>query len=161
LVGFRKGELLGLEWSSVSYDDHSISIVQSIPLTTNGEAVVKAPKTKSSIRIVDMPEWYMRELKEYHHQSKLNRLQAGDAWQGGDKYYVRLHDLRHSAASLLIENGVDLKTIQERLGHKKYQTTADIYAHISKKIKVESASKLDKFEPSNIIRLQPVFKSSL
>jgi integrase len=108
-----------------------------------------------------MPELYMRELKEYHHHLKLNRLQDGDAWQGGDKFYVfqngfgkpyyfntpslwwrrflkrhnlkqiRLHDLRHSAASLLIEEGIDLKTIQERLGHKKYQTTADIYAHIS------------------------------
>jgi integrase len=48
---------------------------------------------------------------------------------------VRLHDLRHYVASLLIEGGVDMKTIQERLGHKKYQTTADINAHISKKIK--------------------------
>jgi integrase len=186
LGGFRRGELLGLEWQYVNYEEHSISIQQSISLTENGEAIVKSPKTESSQRIVDMPEWYMRELKDFHHQSKINRLKLGDAWQGGERsfvfqsgygkpyYYntpslwwrkflrrhklkpVRLHDLRHSAASLLIEDGVDLKTIQERLGHKKYQTTADIYAHISKKVKKESASKLDKFDPSKIIRQQTV-----
>jgi integrase len=69
---------------------------------------------------------------------------------------IQLHDLRHSAASLLLEEGVDLKTIQERLGHKKYQTTADIYAHISEKVKKESASKLDKFDPANNFRQQVV-----
>jgi integrase len=156
LGGFRRGELLGLEWHSVSYDDHSISIAQSIPLTEYGEALVKAPKTKSSVRIVDMPEWYMRELKKYHNQSKLDRMNAEDSWQGGDRNYafqsgngkpyyhntpslwwlkflkrhnlkpIRLHVLRQSAASLLIEEGVDLKTIQEQLGHKKYQTAADL-----------------------------------
>jgi integrase len=101
-------------------------------------------------------------------------MNAGENWEDGERSYVfhnsigkpyynntpsfvkrhnlkqiRLYDLRHSAASLLLEEGVDLKTIQERLGHKKYQTTVDIYAHISEKVKKESASKLDKFDPAN------------
>jgi integrase len=186
LGGFRRGELVGLEWHSVSYEDHSISIQQSISLTERGKAMVKSPKTKSSIRIVDMPEWYMRDLRKFHNQSKLDRMNAGEQWLEGERSYVfhtgfgkpyyhntpslwwrrflkrhnlkqiRLHDLRHSAASLLLEEGVDLKTIQERLGHKKYQTTADIYAHISEKVKKQSASKLDKFDPANNFRQQVV-----
>ncbi|MEV2910581.1 site-specific integrase [Paenibacillus larvae] len=103
----------------------------------------------------------------------------GDKWRGGDKQYVfhagygkplhyttpttwwrnfvkrnqlkyiRFHDLRHSSATLLIEAGASMKAIQERLGHSKHQTTADIYAHITKKVSRETAEKFDKFAPKN------------
>ncbi len=61
--------------------------------------------------------------------------------------YIRFHDLRHSAATLLIEAGESLKTIQERLGHSRYQITADIYAHVTRKASREAANKLEKFSP--------------
>jgi integrase len=88
LGGFRRGELLGLEWHSVSYEDHSISIEQSISLTVHGKAIVKSPKTKSSIRTVDMPEWFMRDLRKFHNNCKLERMNAEDSWQGGDRDYL-------------------------------------------------------------------------
>ncbi|USG68414.1 tyrosine-type recombinase/integrase [Brevibacillus ruminantium] len=61
--------------------------------------------------------------------------------------HIRLHDLRHTAATLLIEAGVNLKPVQERLGHTKYQTTVDFYAHVTKKVSREAVTKLDKFDP--------------
>lgn len=124
-----------------------------------------------------MPNWYMRELKNYYTEWKKEQLQCGDQWTAGDRQYVfhngtgkpyyhttptatwhklikrhglkhiRLHDLRHTAATLLIDAGVGLKAIQERLGHTKYQTTADLYAHVTKKVSRETADKLDKFDP--------------
>jgi integrase len=178
--GFRRGELLALEWSDVDFDNNTISVRKSIPITIDGKAVIKTPKTKSSERVVVMPEWYMRELKEYYREWKKERLRLGDQWKGGDKQYVfhsgfgepysvitptsqwirivkryglkriRLHDLRHTAATLLIEAGVDLKSIQERLGHSNYQVTADIYAHMTQKMNKEAASKLEKFDPIKI-----------
>ncbi|GAB7387425.1 tyrosine-type recombinase/integrase [Bacillaceae bacterium] len=177
LGGFRRGELLALEWPNVDFEKNTFYIEKSIPLTENGEPVVTKPKTDESEGIVVMPEWYMQELKNYYHEWKKQKLQLGDRWEGGDRQYVfhngfgkpyhyttptgtwskflkrhgfkhvRLHDLRHTAATLLIEAGADLKAVQERLRHTKYQTTADFYAHITKKVSKETASKLEKFDP--------------
>jgi len=61
---------------------------------------------------------------------------------------IRLHDLRHTAATLLIEAGVELKAVQERLRHSRYQTTADFYAHVTKRVSKETAAKLEKFNPN-------------
>lgn len=181
LGGFRRGELLALEWPDVNFEENTIYIGKSIPLTLNGEPVVKKPKTEESVGIVDMPEWYMQELRAYYKQWQKVRWTLGDQWKGGDKQYVfhngygkpyhyttptqtwrkflkrhrlkevRLHDLRHTAATLLIEAGTDLKVVQERLRHSKYQTTADFYAHVTKKVNKETAAKLEKFNPKSMI----------
>ncbi|MGD9678392.1 MAG: tyrosine-type recombinase/integrase [Vulcanibacillus sp.] len=177
LGGFRRGELLGLEWSNVSFEDNTLDIQKSISLTVKGQAVVSKPKTEDSEGIVVMPEWYMQELKNYQTQWEKDKVLVDDKWIGGDNQYVfhnglgkpfhyttpshrwikfrrrynlkeiRLHDLRHTAATLLIEAGADLKAIQERLRHSRYQTTADTYIHITKKINKDTAEKLDKFNP--------------
>ncbi|MDE5167664.1 tyrosine-type recombinase/integrase [Paenibacillus larvae] len=175
--GFRRGELLALEWADVDFKNMILSVNKSISLTVDGHAVEKEPKSKSSIRIVDMPEWYMDELKIHEHEWKKEKLSVGDKWRGGDRQYVfhggygkpfyhttptewwngfikrhnlkrvRFHDLRHSSATLLIEAGASMKAIQQRLGHSKHQTTADIYAHVTKKVSRETAEKFNKFAP--------------
>lgn len=76
--GFRRGELLALEWTDVDFDNMTLSINKSISLTVDGHAVEKEPKSKSSIRIVDMPEWYMDELKIHKHEWKKEKLFVGD-----------------------------------------------------------------------------------
>ncbi|MDR5584858.1 site-specific integrase [Paenibacillus larvae] len=178
--GFRRGELLALEWSNVDFDNMTLSINKSISLTKDGRAVEKAPKSKSSKRIVDMPDWYMDELKVHEYEWKKEKLSVGDKWRGGDRQYVfhagfgkpfhhtyptewwncftkrhnlkrvRFHDLRHSSATLLIEAGASMKAVQQRLGHSKHQTTADIYAHVTKKVSRDTAEKFNKFAPNNI-----------
>ncbi|MEV2909662.1 site-specific integrase [Paenibacillus larvae] len=177
--GCRRGELVGLEWSDVDFENKTISIRKSISLTLESKAIETGPKTKSSIRTIDMPEWYMAELKEHKHEWKKEKLSVGDKWLGGDREYVfhagfgkpfyntypsdwwrkfikrhnlkpvRFHDLRHSSATLLIEAGASMKAIQQRLGHSKHQTTADIYAHVTKKVSRDTAEKFDKFAPQN------------
>ena len=62
---------------------------------------------------------------------------------------VRLHDLRHSAASLLLNEGIDLKVIQSILGHSSIKVTADIYAHLAPKMKRDAADELDKLFQGN------------
>jgi integrase len=72
--------------------------------------------------------------------------------------FIRLHDLRHSAATILIQNDVSMKAIQERLGHSKHQTTPDLYAHVAHSVSRTAADKLDKLNPrlnnSSTIRQQ-------
>ncbi|QRG65288.1 site-specific integrase [Brevibacillus choshinensis] len=175
--GFRRGELLALEWTDVHFEENTLSIRKSISLTENGSPIIGKTKTAESERVVVMPAWYMRELREYLREWKKEKLQTGVQWLGEDRQFVfhnghgkpyhhttptgtwrkfikrhslkfiRLHDLRHTAATLLIEAGVDLKAVQERLGHTKYSTTADFYAHVTKKVSKDAASKLDKFDP--------------
>ncbi|WP_240903745.1 tyrosine-type recombinase/integrase [Chengkuizengella sediminis] len=173
--GLRRGELLGLEWSDIDFDQLTITVNKSISLTNKKGAIIKEPKTEKSKRKVDMPEWYLIELKEYQTEWKLSKQNAEESWEGGNREfifhgglgkplyhtypsewwkkfikrhglkYIRFHDLRHSSATILIENDVSLKAIQERLGHSNYNTTADIYAHVTKKISRQAAEKFDKF----------------
>lgn len=187
LGGFRRGELLAIEWPEVNFEDNTFTILKSYSVFKDGQPIITKPKTDASIRAVVMPVWYMRELKEYQLWWKKERLKLGDKWQGGENQYVfhngfgkpyypdtatatwrkflkrhgfrhiRLHDLRHTAATLLIEAGIKagvnedltLKAVQERLGHTKYQTTADIYAHITKRVSKDVASALEKYDPKN------------
>jgi integrase len=177
LGGFRRGELLALEWPDVDFREKCIHIRKSISLVQKGKAFEKGTKNDED-RIVDMPDWYMIELEQYYKAWKRQRWENNDIWQGGDREYlfhngtgkplyhttptgwwndfvkrhgirkIRLHDLRHSSATLLIEAGAHLKAIQERLGHKQFQTTADIYAHVTKKVSRELAEKFNVFDPS-------------
>ncbi|UOF91056.1 site-specific integrase [Fodinisporobacter ferrooxydans] len=189
LGGFRRGELTALEWSDIDFENNTITIRKSLALTKNGQAVVKDPKTEESFRTVDMPLWYMEELKIYYREWIKEKLKLGDMWQGEDHQYVfhggfgkpyyftvpteqwkriskrhglkqiRLHDLRHTAGTLLIEAGlaqgidtdITLKAVQERLGHKDFKTTADIYTHVTKKASKALAEQLDKFDPKNFV----------
>ncbi|MBP2114117.1 site-specific integrase [Paenibacillus sp. FSL R7-0204] len=178
LGGFRRGELLALEWSEVDFENHTIKISKSISLTIKSQAIIKLPKTDDSIRTVDMPVWYMEELKIYKERCDKERIALGEKWLGGDKNYVfhagfgkpiyhtqpskwwknfvekhefkyvRFHDLRHSCATILLENDVSLKAIQERLGHSKQQVTADLYTHVSKFLSRETANKFNKLNPN-------------
>lgn len=66
--GFRRGELLALEWADVNFDEMTITVSKSISLTKDGQPIVKKPKTKSSISKIDMPVWYMAEMEQYKHE---------------------------------------------------------------------------------------------
>ena len=88
LGGFRRGELIGLEWNDVEYEKCIISINKSISLTVGGQALVKAPKSKASKRTVTMQEWFMQELKDFHHKWKVEKLKAGELWEGQENQYV-------------------------------------------------------------------------
>lgn len=132
--GFRRGELVGLEWQYVNFDEDGLEIENNIPLTKDGKPVEKAPKTKSSYRTVDMPKWYMEELKIYKEEWEQERKDLGSKWEGmnrefvfhngvGKAYYyqhpskwwkrfcerhniryIKFHGLRHSMGTLLIED---------------------------------------------------------
>jgi len=175
--GFRRGELLALEWSDVDFENNRIFIGKSISWTQNGQPMIKGTKEDNE-EWVDMPAWYMRELKAFQKEWKKEKLAIPEKeWLGGEyefvfhsgygkPYYhdtpthtwrkflkkhglrhIRLHDLRHTTATLLAEDGVDLKLIQERLRHAKYETTADFYTHVTKKASRGVANRLEKFDP--------------
>jgi integrase len=173
--GLRRGEALGLQWHHVNFDVGYLVIEDNIVVGQH----IKRPKSESSIRTVYMPDWFFEMLKVYQTVWIDHKKEFEDRWNKerdfifhggmGKPYYVtvasqrwrqftsannlphiRLHDLRHTAATLLLESGVDLKVIQERHGHANYNTTANIYAHVTKKLTQDAVSKLEKFRPQSV-----------
>lgn len=173
ITGMRRGELLGLEWKHIDLKSGVISVEQSVSLSPKGIAHVKEPKTKGSRRKVALPASVLEELKEYaKHQAK-ERDKNEIIWEGGDyKFlfchlngkayhqerpylwfrhflkkhglrYIRFHDLRHTSATLLINQGVHAKIISERLGHGSISTTMNVYGHALQSADQAAA---DKFE---------------
>lgn len=173
-AGLRKGELLGLEWKDVDFENQQIYIHQTIVFTNQGPHI-KTTKTKKSKRYVTLPQSVMNELKAYRKHWAKEKLQKGDVWvekerewlfhafDGTHMYptspskrwkkfidghgfkYIRLHDLRHTSASLLIAQGVHAKIISERLGHSDISVTMNTYGHAFKSADRAAADKLDDF----------------
>lgn len=172
VAGLRRGELLGLEWPSVNFEENQIEIRTTIVLTKNGP-IVKKTKTKSSKRTVTLPPSMMEELRIYKEWRDIEKADAGDTWieqhydwvfnqpNGLHMYpssptnrwgkmlekhqfrYIRLHDLRHTSASLLIAQGVHAKIISERLGHSDISVTMNTYGHAFKSADRAAADKME------------------
>ncbi|MDO4778540.1 MAG: site-specific integrase [Tissierellia bacterium] len=149
-TGLRRGELLALEWEDVNFKANSISVNKSLSIGTNYKVYVSTTKTKKSARKVlvdDITMAYLRKLKKLNadnsiivfttkdgkHQRLSNisdKLNTAIKKLGIKK--VRVHDLRHTHASLLFASGSNAKEIQERLGHSDIKTTLNIYTHLYK-----------------------------
>ena len=143
-TGIRLGELLALSRSDFDAEEKTLSITKSYQ-RINGRDVITEPKTAKGKRTITLPDFLVVELEEY--VSKLYGMMANDRLFMITKSYlekemargvelsgvkrIRLHDLRHSHASLLISKlGAQPNLVAERLGHEKIQTTLSIYSHL-------------------------------
>ncbi len=154
-TGIREGELLALTPADISSNKIRINKTYT---RLNKQDIVGKPKTPKSEREITIPEFLYTALKEY--MAKLYGIKKHDRIFNCTKYYlahemrrcsqiagvkkIRIHDLRHSHASLLIEQGYNILVISERLGHEKPETTWNIYAHLYPNKHSEVADELNK-----------------
>lgn len=155
-TGMRIGELLALTVKDVDFEKRTINISKSYQRIGRRD-VVTAPKTPKSNRIITIPQFLAIDLQDYIRS--LYEVQENERLFPVTKYYlehemkrgikasgvkrIRLHDLRHSHASLLIEMGFSPLEIAERLGHEKIETTLNTYAHLYPNKQERMAVKLD------------------
>lgn len=169
IYGLRRSELLGLKWSSIDFEAGTLTIEHVVVKVSKTVAKDKT-KTKSSHRSFPLlPE--MRELfSTLQKNQRENSRLFGKAyvqtdyvfcWPDGRPFspdyvshrfkaileknglpHIRFHELRHSCASLLINNGFGLKDVQEWMGHAEISTTADIYGHLETQRKMQMANAL-------------------
>ncbi|MEU6404100.1 tyrosine-type recombinase/integrase [Streptomyces sp. NPDC046985] len=158
-IGLRRGELLGLRWSDVDLHEGVLTVRQALQ-RVGGELLIVAPKTQRSARRVALPAECVTALRAQRAQQIADRKGAGDTWKGTGQGLVfttkngtpieprnlnrsfevlsvragvrrvRFHDLRHTCASLLHEQGADARMIMEVLGHSSIRVTMDIYTFV-------------------------------
>lgn len=141
-TGIREGELLALTPADINLSKHIISINKTYT-RLHGKDIVNPPKTQKSLRNVPIPDFLSAELGEYLSRKDIRKeeriIPYTDAFlfhemkrgcaKSGVKV-IRIHDIRHSHASLLIGQGFDIVTISKRLGHENVSTTLNIYSHM-------------------------------
>lgn len=148
-TGMRKGEIHALRWCDI--DENIINVSRSITQKLKGEDRITPPKNKSSIRILQIPEPLKEVLSEHKKRCKqFDNFSENNLICGADKSLrdttiqnrskkfaqlagiktIRIHDFRHSHASLLANEGINIQEISRRLGHSNVEMTWNTYSHL-------------------------------
>lgn len=187
--GMRSGELNGLEWSDLDFDNAVLRIQKSSQYIPGKGTFTKSTKNESSERLITLPNTVISVLREYKLWQNGIKADLDDLWVSSDRIFTKLngepifpqtlgkwfsnfikrhnnkilndntipkkdkekylldtvnfHGLRHTSASLLIGEGVDLAAVSKRLGHAEPSTTLKIYTHALQRADKEAANKLE------------------
>jgi integrase len=154
------GELLALRWSEIDLDSGTLSVVATLERWVDGVAVVAEPKTARSRRQVQLGTAICDALRRHRNAQPgvgyvfarpdgrpLSRSIVDKAWTRLNARAgvprVRFHDLRHTAASLLLGRGIHPKIVSEMLGHSTVAITLDLYSHVTPTTQREAAAAMD------------------
>lgn len=166
LTGTRRGEALGLRWSDLDLDGATASIVQTVGKVA-GRVLIGTTKTNAGKRVVALDKGLVTALRAQRKRQNEHRLLMGAGWQDHDLVFadvdgnplhpervsrvfretvddlglppIRLHDLRHTWATLALRAKVHPKVVQERLGHANVAITLGIYSHVAPTLHEEAA----------------------
>lgn len=168
-TGMRRGELLGLKWDDIDFDAGRLAVRRTL-VTVDYAIRWSEPKTAASRRVVALDPGTVTALKRHRVRQNEDRLAVGAGYlddglvfaavsgealhpDNVTKHFdvlvrnagvrrIRFHDTRHTAATLMLEAGVPLKAVAERLGHSSTQVTADLYQHVGEQMQEEAAQRL-------------------
>ena len=168
-TGLRRGELLALKWSDIDWEAHTLTVCRNL-VCINKQYLFGTPKTASGNRQLLLSEELLVKLKQHKAKQAEIRLKLGTAYNSNDlicckldgspyntgsfshKFAallkkhglrpIRLHDVRHTNATLMLENGVPAKITSERLGHSGIAITLDTYSHVSTEMQKDAVEKL-------------------
>lgn len=157
-TGMRKGEILGLKWEDIDFKAKRISVNRQVYRTDEG-LTLKRVKTKAGERVIPINDIMIQKLqkqkeqqetiaemlnKEYNKYNLVNINSAGNPISPRNAYrlfkrltkkldieQIRFHDLRHTFSTLFLQNGGNIKTLQQILGHASISTTMDTYSHVT------------------------------
>jgi integrase len=170
-TGMRRGELLGLKWDDMDWDKRTITVQRQLALPDEAGAEFISLKTKSGKRSVLLGEKSILVLRDHYERQQLRRQAARNEWVDHCLIFtnskgwpicpghlirvfqellnaaglpkIRFHDLRHTAASLMLNNSISPIVVSQRLGHSKASTTLDLYGHLLPSMQAEAAELID------------------
>jgi integrase len=170
-TGMRRSELLALCWKDVDFILAQVSVNRSLHVLNGGNVVFRSTKTSMGRRTIALPPSAIITLKEHGEKQDLERTMLGIQLRDDDLVFahydgtpllpntvshawiklvrrtglksIRLHDARHSHASLMLKQGIHPKIVQERLGHASIQVTLDTYSHVAPGLQAAAAKRFD------------------
>ncbi len=173
-TGLRRSELLGLQWSDINFELAELRIIRTRHRLRDGAMALKSPKTARGRRTVALTPSTVTMLREHleHQKATHNETVKGSdyvftdlvgsplmpdtvtqAWRkvanSAGLKGIRLHDARHSHASLMLQQGIHPKIVSERLGHSAVMITLDTYSHVLPGLQQAAAMKFDENLQSN------------
>ncbi|WP_448642951.1 site-specific integrase [Geodermatophilus sp. URMC 63] len=169
-VGLRQSEALALRWSDVDLDNGTLSVRRRLHRVSGQGLVYEEPKADRSRRNLALPAQLVDALRAHRAIQREERIAAGSLWQDHDLLFaqpngrpiertsdwrawkallhqagvreVRLHDGRHTAATLLLSEGVHPRVVMEVLGHAQMRTTTDIYSYVMPALGRDAADRM-------------------
>lgn len=169
--GMRQGELLGLKWGDIDWEAGVVQVQRQITRKKGGGFTFTSPKTESGTRRIDLGSTTLLVLKEHQQTQFKEMMAAGERWQDHDLVFpstigtpqdrdhlrrrykrflkkaglpvIRFHDLRHTAAALMLNNNIPVIVVSRRLGHAQPSITLDVYGHLIPTKQKEVASLMD------------------
>lgn len=182
-TGMRRGEVLGLRWADVDLDHRRLSVSQAVILI-GYELVLSDIKTDTGRRTIDLDERPVGVLRAWRKRQLEERLLIGSAYQDNDLVFaradgtptnpdlfsqsfdrllarstlprIRLHDLRHTHATILLKAGVPVKVVSERLGHANPAFTMTVYQHVIPGMQADAATVFSDLVARALDPLQPL-----
>jgi integrase len=171
VTGMRRGELLALRWANIDFERQTLLVLHTVDYIPHYGYVETEPKTKAGRRLISLPSFLLDMLQQHRVKLLKQQLKQGDDWENRDlvfpdlrggyfnsNYLLRIfkkllkeaglphmhfHDLRHSAATILLSMGVNMKVIQELLGHSDVAITLGLYSHLLSSMQKDVMSKWD------------------
>ena len=161
--GIRKGELVALRWEDLDVEHRTISVSKQALGGLGKELVVNRPKTENSIRAISIPQDAVDLLVREHEKHPENPYLFPSPLTGGMYHpdsvvnlhkkilkdagleHIRFHDLRHTFATMALQNGVDVKTVSNMLGHYDAGFTLRTYTHATRQMQESAAEKMGSF----------------
>ncbi len=182
-TGLRQGELLGLKWGDVDWDSKSLYVRRQIQAERGKGLQFKPLKTRSSERLLQLGEETLRVLIEHQHKQANYSTQPGQTWNENDLLFpsgignpmyasklqvsfkklikeaglpnIRFHDLRHTAASLMLKHGISVMVVSRRLGHSQPSLTLDVYGHLIPGMQEDTARIIDQVVNPKMLQIAP------
>ncbi|MEQ7045884.1 site-specific integrase [Enterococcus gallinarum] len=173
-TGCRKSEVLSLQWKDIDMLNKKVSIGKTLALDENTEIIIQTPKTASSTRSISLDDETVRIMNNWRTIQRSDYFQMGFNTSSEDQYIftndrnelyypqvvndwlnylikkyklprITPHHFRHTHASLLLQAGVPVKEVSERLGHKDVKITLEIYSHVIPEEAEKTANKFASF----------------
>lgn len=169
-TGMRQGELFGLQWKDVNWQNGKLQIKRQVQRRKSGLEFCP-PKSETGRRVITLGQTTIDKLRDHYHKQLEVRIQAGEKWKDLDLIFctplgtpfepanvlkalksclreaglpqIRFHDLRHTAATLMLLEGINPKIVQERLGHSDIGLILNTYSHVLPSMQEEAAEKMD------------------
>ena len=163
VTGLRKGELTALLWSDLDEERRTISVSKQAVGDRHRNVAISRPKTENSVRKISIPESAIELLRQEHEKHPDNPWMFPSP-RTGEMYHpdsiaklhekilkdtglehIRFHDLRHTFATMALQNGVDVKTVSSMLGHYDAGFTLRTYTHATRQMQEQAAEKMGNF----------------